>query len=262
MKDANSKGIWKRLLIFSEGTKPTTTITKHYNTKGWNSWNRNAGLRITRESPVSNHITEVTKEFRSVQVDHKRDIDVNKLISAMKHFLVVMEAIGMRRAAQEIHSNLLKVEKSLETMPCQNRRTLSTVLLFEKQRGIHLPGGRLHDPSAAMGLLWIRRSLSFQCHMYSLVLKGVLPAKAAVSAYHHELEPYHGTLLKKLYRSVLVVSSPRSKEEMIQKMAGPSIEDDNKLGEDLRTLLKVWNPLLSSWKHIFITLDLEDSRQV
>ena len=63
--------------------------------------------------------------------------------------------------------------------------------------GIHRPNGLLCDPSAAIALLWMRRTLQF----LSRCLRGLLDRDAnmtdvAAYAYRVELEPFHGWLLK------------------------------------------------------------------
>ena len=70
--------------------------------------------------------------------------------------------------------------------------------VFERTNTLRHSSGRIKDPSAAMGLLWIRRNLAFQyqhyCNMFQM---GLEPPEAALAAYHSELEPYlHGRALR------------------------------------------------------------------
>ena len=55
----------------------------------------------------------------------------------------------------------------------------------------------LADPSAAIALLWMRRSLQFLVHLlHELCEQGTSVAAAMRAAYDAHLEPYHGWVLK------------------------------------------------------------------
>merc|ERR1711966_15551 len=62
-------------------------------------------------------------------------------------------------------------------------------------------GAALKVESAAMGLLWIRRSLAFQLDLYLAVVSSHTrhPQAAAMEAYDKTLSPYRGWLLQKVF---------------------------------------------------------------
>ena len=74
-----------------------------------------------------------------------------------------------------------KLEASYQRTPAHHRKTVSELLELEKARGVHQPG-HLKDPSGAVALLWIRRSLSCQYRMYGILLEKRDPVDAAVEA--------------------------------------------------------------------------------
>ena len=69
----------------------------------------------------------------------------------------------------------------------------------------------LADPSAAISLLWMRRSLQFLAAIMRGVAddrkKGDPVSKIAKEAYAEHLEPYHGWLLKNTFAAALSAPS-------------------------------------------------------
>ena len=176
-----------------------------------------------------------------------------------------MKAAGssLRLVAKDLESNLNKAEKLYKSHPeCRN---LSSLLELEKGLDIH-NGNVLKDPSAAMGLLWIRRSLAFQSELYtSLTMDDIHPKDAAMLAYIKHLKPYHGWALGKLFTASL--SQMPEREAFIAKFGGVNIDDldescDVEVVKKLRTLTGTWGPLLHCWKEEFERLGLEDIRRV
>ena len=78
-------------------------------------------------------------------------------------------------------------------------RTLRDLLEWEKGTGVHRPGGVLADPSAAIAMLWMRRTLQFLgALLRRLAEEPTAPmGSLARSAYAQELERYHGWILRK-----------------------------------------------------------------
>lgn len=141
----------------------------------------------------------------------------------------------------------------------------ASCLQGEKETGIHKPGGMNKDPSSAAGLLWMRRSISFQVAIFEALLAGgetaTLPA-ATGKAYADELEVYHGWLLKKIFGKV--ISSSPSRESFAEKLA-PNVIDSMRqvvVDRDMATFCEKLNPILEQWKSVYAELDLEDVRKV
>jgi hypothetical protein len=211
--------------------------------------------------------TQVGALAEAFQPVHSRHQDPEQLLHACYTFVDTMRRTGQSSVARDLENNVRKVEALYNKAPTERRQSLLSLLEFERESGIHGSGGTLMDPSGAIGLLWIRRSLSFQTKMY----KGILEAKAdataaALDAYRSELQPYHGWAFRKLYTmSFETVTPPR--REMLARIGGYKIHDFGEAEEhatvqDLRKLVSVWEPLIVHWKRIYRELDLEDSRQV
>lgn len=140
------------------------------------------------------------------------------------------------------------------------------MLELERESDIH-NGNVLKDPSAAMGLLWIRRSLAFQSRLFESLLPsdGLHPKDAAISAYHDHLYPYHGWMLRSIFPTSL--SQMPHREVFLSTFGEIDLQDlgedeETKITRKLRALISTLDPLLAVWKDSFIELDLEDTRRV
>jgi hypothetical protein len=195
------------------------------------------------------------------------DIDTLRLLQACRRFESLMKDIGERQVAKDMEGNIEKVLARYQQTPPHRRRTVSALLEYEKAMGIHGPHGTLKDPSAAVGVLWIRRSLSFQSRVYkSLLEPGMAPKDATLAAYRSELQPYHGWALQQLYKLSLQYATP-SRKEMLFKLGGfegthfGEKEEEATL-RDIRHLLATWRPIIGRCKQVYAALDIEDKRRV
>jgi len=100
-----------------------------------------------------------------------RDIDLEQLLRACDDFLALQLAMGgaMAAPARYFEANL----RAVRTARDAHRRgrwagpvTMRALLEAEAASGAHGRGGLLKDPSAAMGLLWIRRSIAFNAALF------------------------------------------------------------------------------------------------
>ena len=195
------------------------------------------------------------------------DVDTLRFLRACRKFEFLMREIGQRQAAKDMEGNIQKVLVVYYVAPPHRRKTVSQLLEYEKSMGIHRPYGHLKDPSAAMGLLWIRRSLSFQARMYTLLLEPDKdPSEAALVAYRSELEPYHGWALQRLYKLSLRTAT-QCRHEVLAKLGGVESTNFGEVEEqatlsDLRLLLQTWKPLIFRCRQIYAALDIEDKRRV
>ncbi len=194
-------------------------------------------------------------------------MDTAQLIKACRAHLIFMKSGGssLRLVAKDLESNLQKAEKPFKKSPTHGK-TLSSLLESERDAGIHR-GSMLKEHSAAMGLLWIRRSLAFQLDLYSSLIAqdGSHPRDAARDAYIKHLSPYHGWMLQKVFPASL--SQMPDRHAFIAMFGGVSLDEldeeyDREVVEKLKTLVATWNPLLSTWERDFARLDLEDVRRV
>lgn len=195
------------------------------------------------------------------------ELDTQQLLKACKAHLQLMKTGGpsLRLVAKDLEANVQKAEKVLKKLPPKEGKYLSSLLASEKCRGIH-NGDELHEKSAAMGLLWIRRSLAFQMELYACLASGERhPRDAAQAAYVRHLSPYHGWALRKVFPASL--SQMPERRAFIAKFGGVCVEDlsdkyERVLANKLKALVNTWDPLISCWKEDFERLGLEDTRRV
>ncbi len=196
------------------------------------------------------------------------EVDTAQLIEACKAHLVFMRKSGgnsLRLVAKDLESNIQKAEKPFKLSPEQGR-TLLSLLQSEREAGIH-KGSILKEHSAAMGLLWIRRSLAFQLELYASLINqdGPHPRDAAYAAYTKHLSPFHGFALRKLFPATL--SKMPNRQEFIAKFGEVTLNELNEeikreVVNKLESLLSVWDPLIRKWEKDFASLNLEDVRRV
>jgi len=186
--------------------------------------------------------------------------------------------------------------------------TLSSILHYEKKLGVHKPGSAkkkkggdgddasqavLKDPSAAIGLLWMRRSFAFQCEWYRQLLDRPDrdPQQSAMIAYRKELQPYHRVVLQKLFAAGIRSQTPHRRETIFARLGGLQQQNDQRqhhdsdveeeeeeeesdgttgqdesltaaVEKDLRELVGVWKPLVTRWQEIFVKHGMDDRRRV
>mmetsp|Transcript_26655 Transcript_26655/g.41817 ORF Transcript_26655/g.41817 Transcript_26655/m.41817 type:complete len:266 (+) Transcript_26655:438-1235(+) len=221
--------------------------------------------RKRKRSLKCSKLDEVCKNFSACLKG--TEVDTAQLIKACRAHLIFMKSGGnsLRLVAKDLESNLQKAERPFKKSPKQGK-TLSSLLESERQAGIH-QGNVLKEQSAAMGLLWIRRSLAFQLELYSsfLAKDGPHPRDAAYAAYSKHLYPFHGWALRKVFPASL--SQMPERQAFIAKFAGVSLEElneeyDREIVKKLKSLVAAWDPLISTWEKDFERLDLEDTRKV
>lgn len=173
---------------------------------------------------------------------------------------------SLRLVAKDLEANVQKAERVFKKQSPKESKCLSSMLECEKESGIH-NGNELQEKSAAMGLLWIRRSLAFQLDLYSALIHAndVHPRDAAYDAYSKHLSPFHGWALRKVFPASLSQMPDRS--VFIAKFGGIKVEElndeyDKMIAKKLKSLVNTWDPLISSWKEEFERLGLEDTRRV
>lgn len=122
-------------------------------------------------------------------------------------------AVGMNLGHKDVVQNLAKLETAIHHYmavhpPHASSPTLRQLLEFEISIGTH--GGknklpRLHETSAAMGLLWVRRQLHYQTRVFDNILKVPSSAyptcqTAVAHAYTTVYGMYHGWAVQKIFQ--------------------------------------------------------------
>ena len=112
----------------------------------------------------------------------------------------LLHALGIATSVCELFGSLMTPAVKNDKSNCEKLRTaweglgrpksLRDLLKAELNKGLHKPGSKgatrtLKDPSAAMAVVWVRRSLAFQTH----VLNGVVTDRCAARAQHSPPDP-------------------------------------------------------------------------
>lgn len=251
------------------GGRMRSEAAKQWNGLGreWDKLASSVGKLVsTRERRGTQLLDDVVRSFRSVRSGD--DLDAARLLTACRAHLELMKSGGaaLRVVARDMESNLLKAEAPFRTLPLDNKgrsRSLASLLRSERESGAH-DGSVLADRSAAMGLLWMRRSLDFQKDLYASLVPadGPHPKDAAMDAYRATLSPYHGWLLQKAFPVSL--SQMPSREVFLAKFGGREVEDldeeyEREIVDKLKSLIATWEPMIDVWRDEFERLDLEDT---
>ncbi len=203
---------------------------------------------------------------------------VEPLCDAIEEMLRFGRAFGpvMLLVNQNCEANLRKVRKVIERFGATEPKRVSTLrglLEAEKATGIHRPGAVLADPSAAIALLWTRRTLQFflQCLIGTCEMGGsatMTMSDVAAAAYRMHLEPFHGWFLKNTF--TLTLNGVPSRESVLQKICGSrrlsheTHERDSELAavREIRECIDVLRVVVDGMRALFEELDLEDMRKV
>ena len=257
-------------------------------------------LRMSSSSLSSSSLPEtlvgaLVQTFGECLDSVEHDIDLEQLLEACRCYKKNLLAVGQHGSAHDIGQNIQKVEESRMRAPLQHRKTLRSLLEYEKARGVRpRAGGTLQNPSGAMGLLWLRRTLSFQYRFnLSLVEQPRVPAvDAALEAYRVEGEPFHSWGLQQVFklgfRTTIPVRSRVLAEQWGEFEGNLDDYQEAMVLQQLTILSEIWEPvrdkqllllsdlaeklvhliqmllstnllqLLRVWKSIFESLDLED----
>lgn len=241
-------------------TTTTTTLPK-----------RKKLVQIIHHEPlkIKTRVGTLAKLFKTVMRDDSV-IDMPHLLAACHRFEKAMVDVQQKQSAKDLRNNIAKAEAFYKNVQQHHEHSMEEILKLEKANNIHDYGPHglslLKDPSCAMGLLWIRRSLQFQYRMFQSLLQDVDASHAALSAYHHTLQNYHGWALQKIY-VLAVKSATPSNKEWLARLGGFPVEkfgaaEEEATRRDLQELLTVWEPLIHRWENIYAELDLEDRRRV
>eukprot|EP00977_Amphora_coffeiformis_P010316 scaffold2388_cov163-Amphora_coffeaeformis.AAC.12 len=175
------------------------------------------------------------------------DINLDRLLEACRRFKENMHAVGQHGNARDLGNNLLKVEQSLRQAPPEIR-TVRGLLEYEKQLGVRLLDDRpLKNPSAAMGLLWMRRAVAFQLAFNQFLEEPEVPTvDVALQAYSQELEPFHSWALQQVFKLAFRTMTP-GRSKSLAELWGKSVEklelaEEAIVIQQLKILGDIWPP--------------------
>jgi len=182
----------------------------------------------------------------------------------LRNYMSPIFGSTMALAVKNDENNIDKVRKAFGKLSgAASLGTVRAVLEAERAAGIHSPG-RLADPSAAVALLWMHRSLAFQSSM----LDGLVSSRSgkvtdlARSAYGAHLEPYHSWLLKNTFRMAL--SSLPTREDFYVRLAPKMRMQDEREQiclQEIRDFAQVTGKVVDALRGLYEELGLSDERK-
>jgi len=184
---------------------------------------------------------------------------VDELLEALNVAMSVCENFGslMAPAVKNDKANFDKVRSAWEKLA--KPPTLRQLLEAEIATKIHKPGGVLKDPSAAIALVWARRSLAFQTCLLEQLTKDRSAALSACAtdAYKRHLEPHHNWILKSTFKMGLN-AMPRMDEFFERLGVGrePGLDRDA-VEADMVELVESQQRVVDCIGAMLVELDLE-----
>ena len=195
------------------------------------------------------------------------DLAVGPLLAAIEKILQYSEAFGplMILAVKNDEGNIRKARKAWEKYSAKDTQAVNTLrglLESEKATGIHRPGAVLHDPSAAIALLWMRRTLQFLGRCFQGVVDDLPMSEVGTRAYRLELEPFHNWLIKQTFAMALN-GMPR-RQDVVVRLGGhlPEGERERLLSREMEVCNQTIQKVIDAMRSLFEELGLEDMRKV
>ena len=206
-------------------------------------------------------------------------VDVPSFAAATDEYLKFLDSFGKWTAASigETRSCLQKLEDGIKKLrssgtdaeKARKLQTLLDILTAEQERGLHKPGGKLADPSATMGLLWVRRGLAFWAKLFALEVArisktgeidggpGTFRQQVQV-AYKEVIDPFHGWVSRKAF----MLSMRRAPEwNELRRRAGLPCDSCDALRGELQDWCETVSELMNRMQKAHQGLDLEDTRR-
>jgi len=234
--------------------------------EGWSAF-------VHRELPSPRTVSEGRGLERAANMLAKSlhgddDVDVETLIEGGNEFVRFVEAMGSFAAVsvKEARVNLDKIDTAVR-VSSSGGPSMAALLEMEARTGMHGAGGVLKDESAAMGLLWLGRLLSFW--MQVCVLRQAAAASGGATnatfrqtfrqsleaAYEIILLPFHGFVTQQAF-AVAVAAVPEW--ETVWPLFAPT---EAEYASDAAAYIDVTRRLVARVNSKLEELDLVDTRK-
>mmetsp|Transcript_9470 Transcript_9470/g.19090 ORF Transcript_9470/g.19090 Transcript_9470/m.19090 type:complete len:376 (+) Transcript_9470:146-1273(+) len=223
-----------------------------------------ATTKTQAEVKTNSLVGSLVQPFQACLDQSCEDIDLDRLVTACKRYTDAVYSFGQKAMSENLKQNLKNIEAAKAHAPKEYQTTVRKLLEYEKANGVRPDGGKLKNGSAAMSLLWIRRSLAFQHRLNECLVEqpDLATSEAAMLAYEQEVQPFHSWGLQKLFKMNLRASTAPRPKTLAQLRGSPCDEldptEEAMTIAELKSLDETWKLLLHEWKSIFETLDLED----
>jgi hypothetical protein len=138
-----------------------------------------------------------------------------------------MRNIAFSQGANDIKGNVEKIRSLYDQAPVDQRDSMSSLLRYELESGMHKgrTGGKLQDPSATMGFLWLGHALHYEYDMFNNMLdNNEEPYEAARRAYDQNLKQFHSWPVQKVCHAAMKTLKSMRCQTALAQLGGFSEE--------------------------------------
>lgn len=213
---------------------------------------------------VTTDIAELIDCFQDAFIAVNQDeneIHVGKLLLACVRLEATMRRIGFTQSAKDIAGNIRKIRDVYDKLPEECRDSMPAILQHEIKCGLNTK--KIPEKSAACGLLWLGRSLNYQCGMFCHLLdnEGAEPYEAASVAYERDLRPYLPWALQKICQAAMHTLKAKRRNQIFAQIGGFDEAcygrgEEEATRNDLRNMMNFLKTMLCRWREVFSDLEL------
>lgn len=223
--------------------------------------------KVVGVSPVG-QVTDTWEQLLKQQAHRSNgDFPVEAFLHAVEVQSKASQALGrfMLLICRCDETNVRKIREGWEKVG--RPRSLRALAEAEKRSGVQEGPGKLVD-SATLSLLWATRMQAFWLGILTVLADSSshvhMPEHATEVVYHTTVEPYHGRIMRGLFKTAL--RALPSKKEMLYRLAPDGAEvgapPPEHLVADLKRCVHVTSRVIAVLRGMLKELDLSDSRQI
>lgn len=231
-----------------------------------------SGVVVHEKRGTDSMVVDVVRPFEKAWTaanGQSGDMDLDHLLDALQAFQSNMHDVGQVALARVFENNIKQVIRVKDQAPKNAQKTLRSLMEWEAVHQKVKQGDKLVPTSASSSLLWIRRTVAFQCQFNEYLIRrpDVSTVQHALWSYEQELEPFHGWMLKKVFRTALRTTTPMRHTSLARLMkwddhAIVDSQQETALLQEMQGLVDIWQPMLKGWLSLSQELDLEDDTKV
>ena len=189
------------------------------------------------------------------------DIDVRQLMNACYDYMQVLSVMGKfaKSLRKQVDGNMDKISSGLYRCDPDKYASMKALLQAENDADKHKPDAVLADPSAAMGLLWMRRALMFWNALYDKIHKtegkDVELKEYGAEAYEQTLRPFNGFISRQSFKSMVLSRMPGWGE------VRPKLSPKATIQADMSDWMDIVSKVIERMEAIQKEANLEDLRK-
>lgn len=195
------------------------------------------------------------------------DINVVAFLDATEAYCKLLSKWGkfVGPSVGNVRGCIQKVQTARRALNKETKTKLASLHdLLTCEKPIHKPNAVLADPSAAMGILWIRRGLEYWADVFEQQVEQLKKKQTSTSlaeqmaiAYKRTTQQFHGWVSRRAFSAALGMTPDWS---VVRKRAGLP-ETDEALRKELKELAVACRELCERLRKLQVSLELEDMRR-